>query len=114
MDQTYTLVASVGGKCTATDFLLVKVLKPVKVPNAFSPNGDAVNDTWNINNLADYAGATVEIFNRYGQQVYHSIGYSTPWDGTIKGKPLPVATYYYIINLKNGFAPLTGSITLIR
>ena len=113
-DATYTLTVTGDGNCTATDFLTVKIFRPLKIPNAFSPNGDGQNDTWRIDHLADYPGATVNIFNRYGQQVYSSTGYGTPWDGTIKGKPLPVATYYYIIELKNDFKPLNGSVTIVR
>jgi gliding motility-associated-like protein len=113
-DQTYTLTATGLGNCTATDFLTVKILKPVKVPNSFSPNGDGTNDTWVITNLQDYPGATVEVFNRYGQAIFKSSGYSTPWDGRFNGKDIPVATYYYVINLKNGFAPLTGSVTIVK
>ncbi|MEJ7625672.1 MAG: PKD domain-containing protein [Ferruginibacter sp.] len=113
-DATYILTATGNGNCTATDQLTVKILKPVKIPNAFSPNGDGSNDTWQLDNLKDYPGATVQVFNRYGQLVYNTVSYTSPWDGTMKGKPLPVATYYYIIDLKNGFKPLNGSITLIR
>jgi gliding motility-associated-like protein len=113
-DETYTLTATGEGLCSATDFLKVKILKPVDVPNAFSPNGDGVHDTWNITNLSDYPGCTVAVFNRYGQRVFYSVGYGTPWNGTVAGKPLPMATYYYVIHLKNGFAPMTGSITIIR
>lgn len=114
IDETYTLTATGEGQCIASDFLKVKILKPVNVPNAFSPNGDGVHDVWNITNLSDYPGCTVAIFNRYGQRVYYSVGYGTPWDGTVAGKPLPMATYYYVIHLKNGFTPLSGSITIIR
>jgi gliding motility-associated-like protein len=113
-DQTYTLTATGDGDCSATDFMTVKILKPVNVPNAFSPNGDGIHDRWEIPNLLDYPGVTVEVFNRYGQKVFSSNGYSRPWDGTMNGKPLPLATYYYVINLKNGFPPVTGSITIIR
>jgi len=114
IDETYTLTATGEGQCTASDFLKVKILKPVKVPNAFSPNGDGIHDTWNITNLSDYPGCTVEVFNRYGQRVFYSAGYGTPWNGTVGGKPLPMATYYYVIHLKNGFAPRTGSITIVK
>jgi len=113
-DQTYTLVALGAFGCTAMDTMTVKILKPVIIPNVFSPNGDNIHDQWMLPNLTDYPGATVEVFNRYGQQVFYSEGYSTPWNGTLKGKPLPVATYYYIIELKNGFKPLTGSVTILR
>ncbi|HEX6430839.1 MAG TPA: PKD domain-containing protein [Niastella sp.] len=114
IDETYTLTAMGEGQCTASDLLKVKILKPVAVPNAFSPNGDGVHDTWNITNLSDYPGCTVAVFNRYGQRVYYSAGYANPWNGTVAGKPLPMATYYYVIHLKNGFTPMTGSVTIVK
>ncbi len=113
-DQVYTLTATGQFGCSATDFINVKILKPVKVPNIFTPNGDGIHDKWLIPNLSDYPGATVEVFNRYGQQVLYASGYSTPWDGTYKGKDMPVGTYYYVIELKNGFKPITGSVTIVR
>lgn len=113
-DQVYTLTAIGKGSCGAQDQMAVKVLKPVKIPNAFSPNGDGMNDRWVITNLADYPGASIEVFNRYGQRVYYSVGYETPWNGMWNGKLLPLATYYYIIKLKNGFAPLTGYVTILQ
>jgi gliding motility-associated-like protein len=113
-DRTYTLTATGDFGCTASDFLTVKILKPVKVPNVFSPNGDNIHDKWVISNLADYPNAEVEVFNRYGQQVFRSTGYGTPWDGRFNGKDLPVGTYYYVIRLNSGFAPMSGSLTILR
>ena len=113
-DQVYTLTATGLGQCTATDQLTVKVFKPVKVPNVFSPNNDQINDRWEIPNLADYPGCTIEVFNRYGQRVFSSTGYETPWDGTSNGKMLPLATYYYIIKLKNGYPTLSGNVTILQ
>jgi gliding motility-associated-like protein len=94
--------------------MTVRILKPIDVPNVFSPNGDGTNDTWLIPNLADYPGAKVEVFNRWGQQVFLSYGYNKAWDGTFLGKPLPLATYYYVITLNNGFKPVTGSVTILK
>lgn len=113
-NQVYTLTATGPGNCTATDTMSVKILKPVNVPNSFSPNGDGINDTWQIPNLGDYPGCTVEVFNRYGMMVYKSAGYGTPWNGHFKGSALPFGTYYYVITLKNGFPPVTGSVTIVR
>ncbi len=113
-NQTYTLTAIGPSGCTASDTLTVKILKPVIIPNSFSPNGDGINDTWVIPNLIEYPNMSVEVYNRYGQLVLVSKGYSTPWNGTYKGQPLPFATYYYVVNLKNGFAPLTGSVTIVK
>lgn len=113
-DETYTLTATGDFGCTASDFITVKILKPVNVPNVFSPNGDNIHDKWMIPNLSDYPGCTVEVFNRYGQQVFYSKGYNTPWDGTWRGKELPFGAYYYVIHLQNGFKPITGSITILK
>ncbi len=114
-DQVFVLTATdKEGICVSTDEMSVMVLRSVTAPNAFSPNGDGINDVWMIKNLADYPNASVKIFDRYGKQVYASQGYARPWDGASQGKPLPVGTYFYIIHVKQGEAPLTGSVTIIR
>lgn len=113
-DIRYTFTVTGIGGCSVSDTIFIKVLKSPEVPNAFSPNGDGINDTWNIKYLESYPGATVDVFNRYGQIVFRSFGYSRPWDGTVQGKLLPIGTYYYIINPKNGKPIYTGSITIIR
>jgi gliding motility-associated-like protein len=87
-DITYTLTVTSGDGCTATDEVFVKVLKTPNIPNTFSPNGDGVHDKWEIKYLNSYPGCTVEIYNRYGQLVFQSIGYNKSWDGTFKDKPL--------------------------
>jgi gliding motility-associated-like protein len=113
-DKTYKLTVTAEGGCAASDEVFVKVLVAPEVPNAFSPNKDGINDTWNIQFLETYPGAIIEVFNRYGQIVYRSTGYSKQWDGTFNGNPLPVGVYYYIINPKNGRKQLTGSVSIIR
>lgn len=113
-NKIYTLSATGQGNCTATDTIMVVALKKIEVPNAFSPNGDGINDTWEIKNLKDYPIVTVEIFNRYGQKVYNSNRYSASWDGRVNGKPIPVGVYYYIIDFRGHYPTLTGSLTILR
>jgi gliding motility-associated-like protein len=86
----------------------------IVVPNTFTPNGDGINDVWDIKSLTDYPQCTVSIFTRYSSLIYQSKGYPKSWDGTFKGNPLPVGTYYYLINLQNGNDPITGPVTIIR
>ena len=88
-------------------------LSPITIPNAFTPNGDGINDLWNIENLDIYPKITVTIFNRYGTQVYFSNGYSAPWDGRYNGSQAPLGVYYYIITGVNK-TPLSGYITVLR
>lgn len=113
-DITYTLTATNAGNCTASDTTNVSVVRPVMIPNIFTPNGDGINDTWGIANIADYKGVTIQVFDRYGARVWQQTGYAAPWDGTYRQKPVAAGTYYYIIDLKNGAKPFSGAVTIIR
>lgn len=100
-DIIYTLTVTSNLGCgEAKDDVFIRVYQKIIIPNAFSPNGDGINDTWHIAKLDTYPDADVSVFNRYGQLVFHSHGYGTEWNGTYNGKPLPVGTYYYAIDLK--------------
>ena len=102
--------ASLGGFV----FKIKPIITQQNIANAFSPNGDGINDVWIVKDLEWYPYATIQIFNRSGQQVFSGTTSSMPWDGKYKGVSLPVATYYYMINLRNGTPVITGSITIIR
>ena len=84
------------------------------IPNTFTPNGDGINDTWEIKALQNYPNCTVAIYSRWGEKLYSSIGYPIPWDGTYKGASLPVGTYYYIIDLKNGVGAYSGWVAIVK
>ncbi len=84
------------------------------IPNTFTPNGDGINDTWEVKYLLNYPNCMVMIYDRSGKEIFRSSGYSAAWNGTIAGKPLPFGTYYYVINLNNGTAPLSGYVLLVK
>ncbi|QEC45017.1 PKD domain-containing protein [Pseudobacter ginsenosidimutans] len=113
-DSRYTLVVSSRDGCKASDEVWVKVLPKVVVPNAFTPNGDGINETWVLLYLESYPNCTVDVFNRYGQRVFHSTGYGRAWDGRLNGSLLPAGTYYWVIDPKTGKGLLKGSVTIIR
>jgi gliding motility-associated-like protein len=114
IDRTYTLTVTDVRGCTAQDTVFVKVSPPINIHNTFTPNGDGINDYWTIVGLTAYTDATVDIFDRYGQKVFHSLSYPKPWDGTFNGKPLPVGVYYYVINTNVNGQVLSGYVTIIR
>jgi len=103
---TFTITVNPAGPVVAPGDIVI--------PNTFTPNGDGINDTWDIKNLDGYANCMVQIFNRYGENVYSSVGYGTPWDGRYKGSALPTGTYYYIVDLKNGSKLFSGFVAIIR
>jgi len=86
-------VASDGSICT------------VKFYHGFTPNGDGHNDTWIIDNIELFPGNTVEIYDRWGSQVWNGTGYNNTtvvWKGQDhRNLPLSSGTYYYIVKLNN-------------
>lgn len=104
-----------ANNCVGSDTINIAFCGDFVIPNAFTPNEDGANETWNIEYLFVFEQVTVDVFNRWGERVFHSEGYSEPWDGkNMKGKKLPMDTYYYVIDLHNGETPMVGNVTIIR
>ncbi len=90
---TYDTLSIIGTLCDGFDPL---------IPTMITPNFDGKNDLFIIDYLEQsYPECRVVIFNRWGSVVFESIGYSSPWDGTFKGEPLPMGTYFYKIELND-------------
>ncbi len=115
---TYTLRVTTPLGCFATDDITLTVIPYcVKVMEAFTPNGDGINERWLITNGNCLLNAKVQVYNRYGSKVFESNDYKNTWDGTYEGKPLPDGTYYYVISLQllNGKQViLKGNLTILR
>ncbi|MBE7634090.1 T9SS type B sorting domain-containing protein [Tenacibaculum finnmarkense genomovar ulcerans] len=109
--ETRTDIADADKEFTAE---FVKVVKNgITASKGFSPNGDANNDTWVIQNIDRYPNNTVKVFNRWGKKVYYKKGYQNTWDATATdtGTKLPVGSYIYMINLNEaGTKPVQGMI----
>jgi len=108
----------------ATVLVLVNDV-PFFIPEAFSPNGDGINDKFEIKGLSKYKSVEIDIFNRWGNLVYQSSNYgggqgkSGFWDGTASqgirtgSGPVPSGTYFYILKL-DGKEKINGAIYLDR
>jgi gliding motility-associated-like protein len=89
------------------------------VPDAFTPNGDNINDVFSIS-AANLEELSIQIYNRWGEKIYDEQRLDAAWDGTFKGKPCPQDVYVYSITItgkKNGFPKtdqISGNITLLR
>lgn len=82
----------------------------------FSPNGDGINDLWELPCINDYTNQEIQVLNRWGQRVFFSLGYSEAWDGRSGGEALPSGTYYYlIVMVLNGQQlEFKGTLSIVR
>jgi len=98
---TYTICnANCPNSCdTAQVFIDITADFECYIPDAISPNGDAINDIWNIRCLHEYPNREVVIFSRWGNLVYKGNG--TDFNGQFNGQDLPDGTYFYIIKLNS-------------
>jgi gliding motility-associated-like protein len=109
-------VSDING-CSVQNSVILNNMNIVclEIPDAFSPNGDEINDFWNIGGIHLYPDAMIIIYNRWGQMLWKSErGYPVPWDGRSREKELPIDSYHYVIDLHNGSKPIVGPITIIR
>jgi gliding motility-associated-like protein len=102
----------------ADDEVLVTVLEQapeIQPSNLFSPDGHGpdTSERWAISNADLMAECELSVYDRQGQRVFVSIGYSTEWDGTFNGRPVPDGAYFYVIRCA-GKITKTGSVTIAR
>jgi len=112
---TYTMSAGSGG-CADSDEVTVTVRPPIRIPNAFTPNGDGRDDTWQIEFIEQFPENTVTVYNRWGTKIFSAENYSraNEWRGDINGQPAPVGTYYYVVVTKGPLGrSYSGSITVL-
>jgi gliding motility-associated-like protein len=88
------------------------------IPNAFSPNGDQVNDEFRVLTTAGVQLIQLEIYNRWGQRVWSTGDYRRGWDGRVEGQDAPVDTYYYVLRYTctrdNSTYTKKGDVILLR
>ncbi len=114
-DISYVLTVQSNNGCGITkDTMDVKFYKGIYIPSAFTPNGDAINPTWNIPALNAFPGFELHVFNRYGQVVFETKNANVAWNGKFKGEDVPAGAYIYVIDLKKDPGILKGTVMVIR
>lgn len=113
-EMIYTLTATTSYGCIGSDDVKVRVINGIYIPTAFTPNGDGKNDVWRVPQLDPEWLPEVNVYNRYGQVVYHATGASLAWDGTLNGKKQPSDVYVYVLTLHFSNLLMKGTVTLIR
>ncbi len=94
--------------------------QPFYLPNAFTPNGDGLNDEFKPVQRYDFVKTYhLYIYNRWGQLIFEITDINTGWDGAYKGNPAPQGTYVYKIvytasSTGNGSQSVSGNVTLVR
>jgi len=84
------------------------------IPNAFTPDGDNLNDFFNIDVSEFYDIRTFQIFNRWGQKIYDNDTPATGWDGTFNGNPAASEVYIFNFETTNDECNFKGNVSLIR
>ncbi len=117
----YEVVLYNGFTCLTDQVQVLEDCRPVIIaPNAFSPNGNAVNETFFVFPNDYIQQFEILIYNRWGELIYRAENINFQWNGVYKGKVLPPGTYAYIMkfssSLDSGAETFEqfGSITLLR
>ena len=92
------------------DFFPINAKPTLIAAQAFTPNGDGINDSWMIPGIENYPNSLIKVYNRWGHEVFVSKGYRNDWNGSYKSNSnkLPSGSYMYIIDPANGSAPIQG------
>lgn len=111
---TYTVTATNAYGCITSREVKIKIIESILIPDAFTPNNDGINETWELIGIEDYPNCRITIYNRWGTVIFNSVGYQKPFDGTVSGALQIPGVYTYKIRLTENSPDLTGSLTLIR
>ncbi|MBB6611582.1 HYR domain-containing protein [Pontibacter sp. Tf4] len=86
----------------------------LKIVNAFSPNGDGINDTWSIPELRFYNNVEVEVFDRSGVRLFHSTNPEMTWDGRSANGQVLQGAFFYIVQVKDINLVKKGVVTILK
>ena len=99
----YNVNVTDANGCKEDTSFVIATMTSECIPDVFTPNGDAQNDTWRLEDTFLYEDSEVRIYNRFGKLIFQSVGYHEPWDGTNEqGHDLSEGVYFYSIKIGHG------------
>jgi gliding motility-associated-like protein len=116
-NAVYTLTVTSSNGCKSTATIKVTVVDLLFIPDVFSPNGDGMNDQWEIRNIDKFPEAEVFVYNRWGELIFHQEkGYQKPWDGSYQGARVAPGEYTYMIvpHVQGGLDTQRGKVWVLR
>lgn len=108
---TVTVTDAIGCNLTVSE-TITHIEGCLFIADALTPNGDGYNDEWIVGGLLDFPQSEVKVYNRWGQLLFFSDEGDVHWDGRFNNQRLPVADYYYTIELSPYDPPITGTVSL--
>ncbi len=117
---TFSIVVQVTDRDgnTLEKFFEINRIRPslseLVVPNTFTPNGDGSNDTWGVPALRFFEEVRIQIYDRGGLIVFATENPDIRWDGKLKGRDLPIGTYYWVISVNETGESRRGMLNLLR
>ncbi len=112
-----TITDNDGCEIVSTFEILDGTTSCLIIPTLFTPNNDGINDNWELKGIWIQNDIHIEIYNRWGDVIFSHDGSgseydSSRWDGTCNGKELPISSYVYLIDLKDGNEVIQGIVTI--
>jgi gliding motility-associated-like protein len=118
-NTSYTVIATNAAGCSSQAQVTVEVtfdevVNLLQPGNFISPNGDGINDTWEVGSISNFPQCGVKIFNEEAAKVFEAMPYLNDWDGSLNGKPLPNGEFFFFIQCEGESQSKSGSITVIH
>ena len=115
-NSNYALTVTGSNGCKTTAYSLIKISTGLSMPNAFSPNGNGINDLFKIPPTAELDLREFSIFDRWGNRLFTTSNRNLGWDGMHRGIKQQAGTYVYMVRckVKNKDTVVKGSFILVR
>ena len=109
--DVFTYQLCTAGGCDTAKVEITVACDKIIIHNAFSPNGDGINDFFTIEGIEKFQNNTISVYNRWGNEVMSAKGYKNDWSGKWNNVDVPDGTYFYIFNdgegnVKSGYVQI--------